>query len=197
MTKSELRQSFLSQRRALSADDVTRCSEHIAGHFFTYLEQNDLTETPMVLHTFLPIKRHNEVNTWAIIEPIWLSFPHIHISVPVTDEYTQQLLNYTLFPGTPLVNNRLGIPEPAVGSRYETALDQINIVLVPLLVFDKQGHRVGYGGGYYDRFLADDVPISCKIGLSLFDPVDAINGIEPTDVKLDYCITPKRLYRFD
>lgn len=194
MTKSALRQSFLAQRKALSADDVARRSEHIAGQFFSYLEQNGLAETSLTIHTFLPIKRHNEVNTWAIIEPIWLTFPQIHISVPVTDEYNHQLLNYTIFPGTPLVNNRLGIPEPAIGSRYETEPEQIRIVLVPLLAFDKQGHRVGYGGGYYDRFLAEQVPHSRKVGLSFFEPVDAIDDIESTDVKLDVCLTPERLY---
>ncbi|GAB2522667.1 5-formyltetrahydrofolate cyclo-ligase [Spirosoma aerophilum] len=197
MTKSALRQSFLAQRKALEADDVTRLSERIADHFFTYLEQNGLAETPFTLHTFLPIKRHNEVNTWAIVEPIWLSYSHIQVSVPVTDEYNQQLLNYTIFPGTPLVNNRLGIPEPAIGSRYETEPGQISIVLVPLLAFDKTGHRVGYGGGYYDRFLADDVPDSRKIGLSLFDPVDNIVDVEPTDVRLDVCITPEHTYVFN
>ncbi|ADB41329.1 5-formyltetrahydrofolate cyclo-ligase [Spirosoma linguale] len=190
MTKSALRQAFLAQRKALTPDEVACRSELIAGHFFAYMEKNDLVDASTIIHTFLPIKRRNEVNTWAIIEPIWLSFPHIHISVPVTDEYNQQLLNYTIFPGTPLVTNRLGIPEPAVGSRYETELEQISVVLVPLLAFDKQGHRVGYGGGYYDRFLAGCRPDCLKIGLSLFEAVDEITDIEPTDVKLDFCITP-------
>ncbi|GAB3036686.1 5-formyltetrahydrofolate cyclo-ligase [Spirosoma pulveris] len=196
MTKSALRQALLAQRKALTADEVAHRSDLIAGRFFTYLEENGFTDASIIIHTFLPIKRHNEVNTWAIIEPIWLSFPHIHISVPVTDEYNQQLLNYTIFPGTPLVTNRLGIPEPAVGSRYETALEQISIVLVPLLAFDKQGHRVGYGGGYYDRFLAGCRPDCLKVGLSLFEAVDEITDIEPTDVKLDFCITPEQTYRF-
>ncbi|MCX6213065.1 5-formyltetrahydrofolate cyclo-ligase [Spirosoma sp.] len=197
MTKSALRQTFLAQRKALTIDEVAYRSELIAGHFFAYLEKNNLVDASTIIHTFLPIKERKEVNTWAIIELIWLSFPHIHISVPVTDEYNQQLLNYTIFPGTPLVKNRLGIPEPAIGSRYETELEQISIVLVPLLTFDKRGHRVGYGGGYYDRFLADSVPHSRKIGVSLFDPVNQIEGVELTDVKLDVCLTPEQMYRFD
>ncbi|AKD57829.1 5-formyltetrahydrofolate cyclo-ligase [Spirosoma radiotolerans] len=197
MTKAELRQAFLAKRKAFTAAEVSRDSQRIANNFFTYLEQHDLDDSLAVVHTFLPIKRRNEVDTWPIINQIWTNFPHIQVSVPVTDEYTNQLINYTLFPSTALVESRLGIPEPAIGSRYETDLTQVSIVLVPLLVFDQSGHRVGYGGGYYDRFLANDVPHSLKIGLSLFEPVEQIDDLEYTDVKLDVCISPTQTSIFN
>lgn len=197
MTKAELRQEFLAKRKVLTADEVTRDSQRIANTFFTYLEQHALDRTPATVHTFLPIKRRNEVDTWPIIHQIWTNYPHIQLSVPVTDEYTNQLINYTLFPSTALVENRLGIPEPAVGSRYETDPAQISIVLVPLLAFDQSGHRVGYGGGYYDRFLASCRPDCLTIGLSLFDPIEAIDDIISTDIPLTYFITPKQLYSYN
>lgn len=197
MTKAELRQEFLAKRKALTIEEVNRDSQRIASNFFTYLEQHGLDESPATVHTFLPIKRHNEVDTWPIINQIWTNFPHIQINVPVTDEYTNQLINYMLFPSTALVENRLGIPEPAVGSRYETDLAQISIVLVPLLIFDKRGHRVGYGGGYYDRFLASCRPDCLKIGLSLFEPIDIIDDIVLTDVPLSCFITPRQLYSYN
>lgn len=190
MTKEVLRTAFLAKRKSLTADEVARLSQCIATNFFNYFEQNGLADTTTTIHTFLPIKRRHEVDTWCIINPLWTNYSHIHISVPVTDEYNNQLLNYTLFPGTPLVANRLGIPEPAIGSRYETDLSQIGIVLIPLLAFDKQGHRVGYGGGYYDRFLANCRPDCLKVGLSLFEAVDEITDVESTDIKLDVYITP-------
>lgn len=197
MTKTELRKDFLAKRKALASDEVSRRSQLIADQLFTYLEQNNIDGDTTTIHTFLPIKRHKEVDTWPIIERVWLTLNHIHISVPVTDEYNYQLVNYTIFPATAFVENRLGIPEPAVGSRYETDLGQISVVLVPLLAFDQQGNRVGYGGGYYDRFLAEQIPGSRKIGLSFFEPVDQIDDIEITDIKLNACITPERLYNFD
>ncbi|AUD03047.1 5-formyltetrahydrofolate cyclo-ligase [Spirosoma pollinicola] len=197
MTKAELRQKFLAKRKALTAEEVTRKSQHIASNFFAYLEQSRLADTQIIVHTFLPIKRRNEVDTWTIINSIWTNFSQIQISVPVTDEYNNQLLNYTLFPSTALVENRLGIPEPVISSRYETDLSQISIVLVPLLAFDPFGNRVGYGGGYYDRFLANSVPNSLKIGLSLFEPVEQINDVEGTDVKLDICVTSAQTYIFN
>lgn len=197
MTKAELRQDFLAKRKALTTEEVNRDSQRIASNFVTYLEQHNSGSSPAVLHTFLPIKRHNEVDTWLIINQIWTNFPHIQISVPVTNQYTHQLINYTLFPSTALVENRLGIPEPAVGSRYETDLAQISIVLVPLLIFDKQGHRVGYGGGYYDRFLASCRPDCVTIGLSLFEPIAIIDDIASTDIPLDYFITPRQIHNYN
>jgi 5-formyltetrahydrofolate cyclo-ligase len=197
MTKAELRQKSLINRRALTMSEVNRRSQLIAGHFFTYFEHNGLANAPATIHSFLPIRRHNEVDTWPIIECLWKKFGHIQISVPVVDQATHQMEHYTIFPNTPLVENRLGIPQPAVGSRYKTDLEHITAVLVPLLAFDQQGHRVGYGGGYYDRFLAASVPNSRKIGLSLFAPVKQIDNVELTDVKLDACITPDQVYKFD
>ena len=70
------------------------------------------------------------------------------------------------------------------------------MVLVPLLAFDKLGHRVGYGKGYYDRFLAKCPPNCLRIGLSLFDPVERIDDVVPTDIRLNSCLTPVHTYVF-
>ncbi|WP_020607186.1 5-formyltetrahydrofolate cyclo-ligase [Spirosoma spitsbergense] len=196
MTKTALRKKFLAQRRALTPADVKRRSQLITGHFFNYLENEALADEPAVVHSFLSIGRHNEVDTWPIITCFWAKFTHLTISVPVMDIGTRQMAHYTIFPETPLVENKLGIPEPVIPERPQTDLRFVKVVIVPLLAFDLQGHRVGYGGGYYDRFLAEDVPHSRKIGLSLFGPVDSINDIEATDVQLDACITPAQVYRF-
>ncbi|GAB2572093.1 5-formyltetrahydrofolate cyclo-ligase [Spirosoma areae] len=196
MTKVELRRAFLAQRIALPVGDVERRSQLIAEQFFTYFKAERLADIPSFVHSFLPIRRYNEVDTWPIIKGIWTTFDHMAISVPVTDQATRQMRHCTIFPDTLIVENSIGIPEPAVDSRYETDLKYIIAVIVPLLAFDKRGHRVGYGGGYYDRFGSERVPNSRKIGLSLFDPVEEIDDIEPTDVPLDVCITPTRIWHF-
>ncbi|MDH3493028.1 MAG: 5-formyltetrahydrofolate cyclo-ligase, partial [Acidobacteriota bacterium] len=72
----------------------------------------------------------------------------------------------------------------------------LDFVLVPLLCFDRRGHRVGYGGGYYDRFLAKVRPDCLKIGLSFFGPVDEIEDVHEGDIRLDYCVMPERIYDF-
>lgn len=196
MEKTELRKEFLAQRRSLTPAEIKRRSQLITGHFFDYFEHEGFANEPAVVHSFLPIRRNNEVDTWPIITCFWAKFAHLDISVPVIDTGTRQMAHYTIFPETTLVENKLGIPEPVIQDKPQTDLRFVKAVLVPLLAFDLLGNRVGYGGGYYDRFLAGDVPHSRKIGLSLFGPVEAINDVEATDVRLDACITPARVYRF-
>lgn len=70
------------------------------------------------------------------------------------------------------------------------------MVFVPLLAFDKNGDRVGYGKGFYDKFLKECKPEIIKIGLSFFEPEEKIDGIFEEDIKLDYCVTPNEIYTF-
>ena len=68
-------------------------------------------------------------------------------------------------------------------------------IKIPLLASDLNGNRVGYGGGYYDSFLIN-CKKSKKIGVSLEEPINKIIDIDEFDIKLDYCITPKSIYKF-
>jgi 5-formyltetrahydrofolate cyclo-ligase len=88
----------------------------------------------------------------------------------------------------------LGIPEPVQGELIPD--EQIDLVFVPLLAFDKKGNRVGYGKGFYDRFLAQCRPNTQKMGLSFFCPIDEISDVDPWDVKLDSCICPDKIWTF-
>ena len=72
---------------------------------------------------------------------------------------------------------------------------KLDIILIPLLGFDINGNRVGYGYGYYDKFLAQCVN-TIKIGISFEDPVNKIIDINENDIKLDFCITPKNIFEF-
>lgn len=90
--------------------------------------------------------------------------------------------------------NSYGIPEPVSGlTAEETDLD---MAIIPLLTFDVNGNRVGYGKGYYDRFLAKCKNEMVKIGISYFPPVDNIDDLGIFDKKLDFCITPQQIYAF-
>ena len=149
-----------------------------------------------IIHTFLPIIRQNEVDTWPIIHRIWQDFPATQVAVSITDTTSNQLTHYVLTPNTSLVENRWGIPEPSPENSTAIVSTQIDLVLVPLLVFDQQGHRVGYGKGYYDWFLAECRPDCFTVGLSLFDPVERINDVAPTDIRLDVCVTPMHTFVF-
>src|SRR5690606_12497108 len=98
-----------------------------------------------------------------------------------------------LMPKTGFDLDSWGIPVP---SNYEKVkAEDIQLVFIPLLVFDVRGHRVGFGKGYYDVFLDSLDSAVLKIGLSFFPPVDYIPH-EIHDVTMDYCITPEQIFTF-
>ena len=90
--------------------------------------------------------------------------------------------------------NKYGIPEPKNGKKIKNNL--IDVVFVPLLSYDKKGNRVGYGKGFYDRFLSNLSIKTIKIGLSLYEPENYIEGIDENDIKIDYCVTPNKIFSF-
>jgi 5-formyltetrahydrofolate cyclo-ligase len=100
---------------------------------------------------------------------------------------------FLLSPETIFKESKMGIPIPLDGEKVEP--DCIQVVLVPLLVVDKEGNRIGYGKGYYDIFLKKLDPTVIKVGLNYFLPEEKIPS-ETHDVPLDFCITPKKLFTF-
>lgn len=192
MTKAELRRQFLSQRKALPKEAIEAKSQQICQLFLG----QEWVKPQSTIHTFLPISRQNEVNTWPIVHRLWQEFPQVQVAVSVTDTEAYQLTHYALTPDSILVENRWKIPEPLAEGASPISTRTIDIVLVPLLAFDQTGHRVGYGAGFYDRFLADCRPDCLKIGVSLFDPIVQIDDTDETDIALDVCITPDKIWFF-
>ena len=99
-----------------------------------------------------------------------------------------------LKPSTIFEEDALGIPIPKEEEYSDRS--RIQLVLVPLLAYDIQGNRVGYGKGYYDKFLNGLKEDVLKVGLSYFPPEEMIQN-EAHDIRLDYCITPQSFYSFD
>lgn len=143
-------------------------------------------------HTFLSIETQKEVNTEFLLSI--LSGKDKHIVVPKSDFDTQGMTHFLLTDSTKIKLNHYNIPEPESG--IEIKPEQIDVVFIPLLAFDKLGNRVGYGKGFYDTFLAQCKPETIKIGLSFFETEDRITDLFENDVPLDYCVTPKTIYRF-
>ncbi|MGK9126991.1 5-formyltetrahydrofolate cyclo-ligase [Olivibacter sp. SA151] len=146
------------------------------------------------LHTFLPILEKREPNTFLLIDYIKVNYPNTKIVVPKSDLQKNIMTHYVLGEQA-LMKNKWGIVEPG-GSTNQVAVGLIDAVLLPLLSFDMEGNRVGYGKGYYDRFLSECRPDIRKIGLSLFDPVDKIIDCEAHDIPLDSCVTPEKIWVF-
>ena len=94
-----------------------------------------------------------------------------------------------------LVENEFGIPEPLAG--IEIKPTELDIVFVPLFTIDSDGNRVGFGKGFYDRFLSKCNSNCIFIGLHLFENIDEIDDVNEYDIKLDLCITPTKIIEFD
>ncbi len=189
MTKQELRKIYLEKRKALSGAEYSHLSFQLYQNFFANI---DLSFTK-VLHTFLPITSKKEPDTWLIIDRIRREFPHIRLSIPKVNNQTGELENFYFEGLHQLATNEWEIQEPKQG--IPTEPEKIDMVLVPLLVFDEQGHRVGYGKGYYDRFLKMCPSKTQKTGISFFPPVQKIIT-EAYDIKLNGVITPEQYVVF-
>lgn len=191
MRKAALRKLMLQQRRALPAQEVQQRSERIVSLFFKKFS----LRPGLTIHIFLPILRNNEVNTWPIIERLRLEHPEVRVVVPVTDIAGNNLSHHILTNEAVLIYNAWGIPEPQHAQIIQA--QEVDMVLIPLLAFDLSGHRVGYGKGYYDRFLASCRADVVKIGLSLEPAVESIDDPNPYDVPLDFAITPSEVWKRD
>jgi len=168
----------------MSEGEFQILNRKITDYFFTSVDLSFIG----VLHTFLPIEKQREVNTWNIIDRVKREFPNVRISIPKVNNETSIIDSYYFEGLHQLEKNTWGIPEPKQG--IPTPVEKINAVLVPLLGFDRKGNRVGYGRGFYDKFLKMLNPACIKIGLSLFPPVEKINDVQPYDIPLNQAITP-------
>jgi 5-formyltetrahydrofolate cyclo-ligase len=189
MKKQELRILFKQKRKALSVADIQKFNDLILINF-QKLSLPDLA----CVHTYIASLKLGEPETATIIRYLEFKNPLIKIVIPKIDIHSGKMVHYHFHEGMEMIKNSFGIEEPKEGNRIDEK--DVDLVLIPLLAFDKKGNRVGFGKGYYDKFLAQCRPSVLKVGLSFFDPVDQIEDILSVDIPLDFCVTPKQLYIF-
>lgn len=188
MNKDELRKHYLAKRISLTEREHRALNEKIVERFFHDVELSSIK----ILHLFLPIESKRELNTWPIIERLQKTLPHIQLVLPRVRENEMDSI---LFEGpTQLIKTKWGMVEPKEGKPVNPW--DIDLILVPLLAVDKQGHRVGYGKGFYDRFLKSCRPDCIKVGVSFFEPEALIQEKLEADVILNRCITPTKTHQF-
>jgi len=192
MKKAALRKEFLQKRKEAGELWLIEKNALIAQNLEKYVQAN-LVKT---LHTFLPQLGSREIDTFFIIESFRIAFPALRIAAPYIIPGTREMEHFLVTPFTHLVVNQWKIPEPDPVTAEKIRPEEIDIVLVPLLAFDRRGYRVGYGGGYYDRFLPQTRPDCIKLGLSLFEEIDEIEDIDEFDIPLNACITPQGIQHF-
>jgi len=185
MSKNDLRLTYSSLRKKLSEKSRIDSSLQIA---------NRLLHVPIWAHTnyhlFMPIAKKNEVDTAYLLSV--LQGKDKNVIVPKVVGNTLQ--HFLLTDNTKFIESNWGIPEPENG--LTVAPDQLDVIFIPLLAFDKSGNRVGYGKGFYDVFLSACRPEAVLVGLSFFEAENTPIVAEPHDIRLDYCVTPKNIYSF-
>ena len=191
MKKSELRKQYLSKRKAISTEEMAIKSQQITDLFFQNFELSEIK----YLHIFLPIIKHNEINTWLIVRYLQHNFPEINIVIPKIITENSALENY-IFDEKNLIENPWGILEPSGENQEKILPEYIDLVIIPLLIFDKKGNRVGYGKGFYDRFLQQCKSETLKIGVCLEELIEMIEDVNEFDIKMDFCITSNKIYEF-
>ena len=188
MNKKEVRSHFRQLRDGLGPRERERLQDMLLIRF-----QELRLPFLHTIHTYLPMHQLSEPDPDPLVRSLAFSNPGLRITVPRIISDTE-MVNVLLTEDTVLNPNQYGISEPLEGEIVDPG--QLDLIMVPLLGFDLQGNRAGYGKGYYDRFLAGCRESALKLGLSFFAPVDRIEDTGAWDIPLDYCITPEKVYEF-
>jgi 5-formyltetrahydrofolate cyclo-ligase len=188
MSKEELRKKYLEKRRSLTGIALATQSKKLCSQFFSSVNLHGVN----ILHLFLPLQKFNEPDTGFIIQELTEKFPAIQIAVPKVDVGTNELVHF-LWKGAEIATGRWGLSEPVSGTAILP--EQIDLVIVPLLAFDLQGNRLGYGKGFYDRFLKTCRADCRTIGVSFFSPEHKIPATS-NDIRLNAVVTPEHFYSF-
>tara|TARA_B100001059_G_scaffold34696_1_gene27839 strand:+ start:134 stop:700 length:567 start_codon:yes stop_codon:yes gene_type:complete len=187
MKKVELRKLIKSNRKKKSKEDMRLSSDTIILHLLGEFEWKD-----RLVNLFLPIQKHNEID----LNPLKAKIEALGGQVCINRS------DFKSFELTPILwdeklivrENNFGIPEPINGE--ELKIKDIDIVLVPLLAFTRDGHRLGYGKGFYDRFLSKTAATCIHIGICHSDESHQIDDIGEKDIALGYLVSPRGLRTF-
>ena len=177
--KKSLKQSVLEKRNSLAQDEILEKSTLIKEKLFS-LEQYKKSKIIMFYVSF-----NSEVNTHDMIREALKNKIIVVPKVQFNEIEPSVIIDFDN-----LIASKFGILEPI--EIMKIAYKNIGLVLVPGIAFDKEGHRLGYGLGFYDKFLAK-VPKAIKVGLAFdFQVVDRLPR-EEHDVPVDFIVTEKRV----
>ena len=189
MTKKEIRKIELEKRIQLSPEELQSKTGLITQKFsqFEY-------PSSQYLLSYYPLKERNEFDVSLCENILKEKNPSIQVAWPKITLDTTTMEAHLIENNKLFIKNKFNILEPLDGDIISQ--ENVDIVFVPLIAFDRNGFRVGYGKGFYDRYLPGCRRDVLKIGFSFFEAVDRIDDINEFDVPLNLCITPTGIYEF-
>lgn len=184
--KGVLRERLLRQRQGLAPEQVMAASREITRRCVDVIEWDKVR----FLHSYVQIAARKEVNSWPLLEHVWEHQPQVATAVPIMRG--GRIVSVQVDDSTHWQENSLGIPEPTDGIPLD--IEQLfDVIIVPVLGFDRWGQRLGYGKGHYDRFLRTQ-PNALTIGLAYVClEVEPAIPAEPHDVALKHIITEEEV----
>jgi 5-formyltetrahydrofolate cyclo-ligase len=191
--KKVLRKQIKADRAAMTPEEVATKSKAIYERWRNRFSLKRIG----FFHVFQSMQDRSEVDTRELTQFVWERHPQVHLVVPVVDYINKRLRHALVHDTATMVKDRFGIPQPPLPVDFVHPV-QIDMVMVPLLAYDLQGNRLGYGAGHYDQFLALTRPACIKIGLcfqsgQLPEPLP----VEAHDVPLDFVVTENTIIRFN
>ena len=189
MTKEQARSVYKQKRKELAAAERSKLDDLMLIQF----QKLQFPDIDHVL-SYWPIEENHEPNTHLFGDFLEFRNPALKILYPKSDFERMEMDAIEVEADAPFHKNAWNIYEPMAG--VITDAHVIDMVFVPLLIFDKQGYRVGYGKGFYDKYLKQCKPACIKVGFCYFEPVEEIEGRQDFDVPLNLYITPQTSYVF-
>jgi 5-formyltetrahydrofolate cyclo-ligase len=188
MLKNDIRKQYKKLRNDILDNEKSKLEDLILIQFQKLALPNCTN-----LLSYLPIIKHNEFNPILLEDYFLLINENAQLHFPIVNETTNTMSAVLVNEHTDFEQKAFDIYEPINCPIVEPS--NIDLILVPLLAFDTNGYRVGYGKGFYDNFIKQCKPNVIKIGISFFEPV-VIDDVNEWDHTLTYCITPQKIYQF-
>ncbi|MDH2068186.1 5-formyltetrahydrofolate cyclo-ligase [Pantoea sp. GD03673] len=191
LQRQAIRQQVRHLRRAMTDEQQAQAAEQLAELALNYAPLS----AARTIALFLSVD--GELNTRPLIARLWHLKKAVYL--PVLHPFSPgNLLFLRYSPETPLRLNKLRIPEPMLDIRQLITLDQLDLMMVPLVAFDQQGQRLGMGGGFYDRTLQNwrqhgFLPVGLAHDCQQVDTLP----VAEWDVPLPAVMTPSKLWQWE
>lgn len=180
--KAELRNLFRTRRHNLTRDKRSDASARIRARLL------DLPETRLAGSVLLYVPTKNEVDTWPLLEHFWTV--GVQVLLPRCRDNQPGFMDiHAVNSAAELGPGQFGLTEPILGLAPLVTEPEPDLILVPALAFDRRGFRLGFGGGYYDRFLTRLTHPHLRVGLAYDFQIAERLPAEPWDMPVQRIIT--------
>lgn len=188
MDKNTLRKIYLKKRKSLSKAEYEKRNQLLYHRLIEFQKQYQFKS----IHSFIPIKKNKEPDTFPFIQYLWSKHPETDVITAISDLNSPFMNHVKITQDTTFLENSWGIPEPQDRSLY--SIDDIECVLVPMIVGSKSGHRIGYGKGYYDRFLQACKSDTIFVGITFGPLLEGDIYSDKYDIPMHIMITPFEVF---